>query len=147
MRDAYRRTNLIDKNPTLTDLHAESLKWENFRTEVVNLMENSSCKADWWVRNFLSVEKLMRDGSTVNPEEVASLLRNLAAHVGLQHFSVRNLVPVLDRGDVIGDVRIHYYGELFGGLEDLASEKLRGRLVGIPKDLIREIGCLCDIGI
>ncbi len=146
MRDAYRRANLVDKNPTLTDLHARSLKWERFRDEAINLMERSLCKSDWWVRNFLSAEKLMRKGSSINPEEVTSLLRNLAAHVGLQHFSVRNLVPVLDRYNKMGDVRIYYYGELFEELDYLASEKLKSRLEEIPGDLVKEIGCLCDIG-
>ncbi len=133
VRDAYRGTSNIDRNPTLVDLHAESLKWEIFRSEAVNLMEKSSCRDDWWVRNFLSAEKLMRGSDAVSPEEVSSLLRNLAAHVGLQHFSVRNLVPVLDRGGVIEDVEIHYYDELFDGLEDLASGKMRERLGGCPR--------------
>jgi len=147
VRDAYRETSKFDRSSTLVDLHEESLKWEIFRTKAVDLMENSSCKDDWWVRNFLSADKLMRGRDAVSPEEVSSLLRNLAVHVGLQHFSVRNLVPVLDRGGVIEDVEIHYYHELFEGLEDLASGKLRGRLDGMPEDLIREIGCLCDVGI
>ncbi|MDK2384266.1 MAG: TM1812 family CRISPR-associated protein, partial [Candidatus Korarchaeota archaeon] len=78
VRDAYRRTSNVDRNPTLVDLHEESLKWEIFRSEAVDFMGKSSCKDDWWVRNFLSAEKLMRGSDAVSPEEVSSLLRNLA---------------------------------------------------------------------
>ena len=74
--------------------------------------------------------KIMR-GEEVERERIVDLIRNLVAHAGIQHFSVRSLYPIYREGKV-EDLKVYYYRELFEALDSIAN-------VEVP-----HAGCLCD---
>ncbi len=71
--------------------------------------------------------EIMR-GRPVDEDRLVDLIRNLVAHAGVQHFSVRSIYP--KEGG--GDLKIYYYRELFKSLDELA------------KSGVGEAKCLCD---
>ncbi len=70
-------------------------------------------------------------GEEVSRERIVDLIRNLVAHAGIQHYSVRSLYPIYREGKV-EDLKVYYYMELFEALDSIAK-------VRVP-----HAGCLCD---
>ncbi len=108
-------------------------QWNQLKDLLLNKVKG---KGNEYVRNLLNAFNLMecrlRDTSALN-----MLIRNLRAHAGVQHFSIRN---VLEEG---GSVKLLYYQELFLRIEESASagvevERLEGEL-GEP------IRSICDV--
>ncbi|GEM_PF-3928296 len=109
------------------------------------------------IGNVLKAEELSElakhpDSQIIDPGELIPLIRNLTAHAGLQYYSARNLLSVIDpRGGFI-EVLIYYNTSLFVGIDKVASNYLKrsSRSLGLdeeelPDILWNEAGFLCDI--
>ncbi|MCD6349071.1 MAG: hypothetical protein J7L91_05525, partial [Candidatus Korarchaeota archaeon] len=114
--------------------------WESERSQWINLLKkkSQSGRESQYEKNLRVALQLMdpSERRSVSPNDIRTPKRHLQAHIGFQHFSIKNLVP---KG---GDVYVLYYDELFEAMEErvlLPSE------IGIlPDDLRREAGSLCD---
>ncbi len=111
----------------LKECHSGS--WEELRPVLEEVLRG---KGGSMARNLRMALDIMR-GDRKDP---SSLLRNLMAHAGVQHFSVRNLL------EESGEVLILYYVELFDAIERLASED-RG-IESLERDIGEVVRTACD---
>lgn len=146
------------------DLNSMDLaRWSRFREEVYQIIISADTpgaldslvekkRNKEWLLNLKTAEELARAvrtsrSSVISSDRLVSVIRNLIAHVGLQHFSIRNVLPVVKSGE-LEDVMICYNRDLFEGIEEEAFKEIRRHYgIQIPDDLLREMGTLCDISV
>jgi len=116
--------------PSVSDAHDPNKDWKNIYSQLKEQMEKED--KDVRVKNLKLAFDIM-GGSKANPSR---LLRNLVAHAGIQHFSVRNLLRKEE------EVFVLYYVNLFRAIERLASAN--AELESIESEIGETVRTLCD---
>ena len=108
---------------------------------------------DWWENLCRAAILMDRLGGDIGREELRELLRNLMAHVGIQHYSVGMIH--FDPGDPPSSMYLGYFSELFRRLDELGGKRVLPTMTDEERSLLLRllgesavedlVGCLCDI--
>ncbi|MDK2464521.1 MAG: hypothetical protein QI223_07105, partial [Candidatus Korarchaeota archaeon] len=138
----------VSPHRLLASARAIEARFEGLAAEL-----RAGCGDERWLKN-LSIALDLTLGAEPTPEQIDDLVRNMMAHVGLQHFTIASIFADFDGSWRLVDVRMVYMGGLFEAMDRVAAEQalsgsqatdLAVRLRReFPEDL-HLLGCLCDL--
>ena len=105
-----------------------------------------------YVVNLRRALKLM-EGDRISKDDATALERNMMAHLGILHYTIRGMLPMRDQSGKLNEVILMYYSEIFEKLEEMRENGVRAEVSGaqIPNqfsgmlsDLVRDFCTLCD---